>query len=372
MIEKSEVTVYELLYDLIFAYTISRPAVVLVAQSHKMFALKNVVEFLMLTLILWTIWTYQTVFANRFYENDRSSPLFLLFDLFWVAVLSQSINENFQLTYTTFAGVTSILFLSIAFQYYLKMRKVADDETRISCNQLSAILGISSVIGFVTIFSWGSFLLRFGLYAVSILVLASFPFIMRQTLQKFPTNFRHLLERCGLLTLLIVAQGIITIAGTITYNKISFESILFFILVIVLFLFYHTGYKSGMESDKASAGLVLIHSHYFIFAGLGLSVVTWANYIQGTVQTQTCVLLIGAALFAFLGGTMLNIFVYSTPFYNKQSFIWQSITFYIVWLVFGFFIWEIVLLYLGVTILLVLFLLYKLQRGLGETKSITK
>lgn len=311
-----------------------------------MFALKNIAEFLMIALVFWTIWTYQTVFANRFFENDSSSPLFLLFNMFWVAVLAQTIHENFELTYITFAGVTSNLFLSIAIQYYLKMQTVEDDETRILCNQISAILGLGSVIGFVTIFPWGSFQLRFTLCVLSIIIVASFPLIMRKSLQKCPTKFGHLKERFSLLTLLLFGEAVKTVARTIEYNQIAIESIFFFLLVLLLFLFYHTAYKSGVAEERETAGLVWIYSHYFVYTGLGMSSVIYANYIQGVVQSSHIVLTIGAALLFFFGGILANVIVYSKHVHDYQPFILKNSPFFVLWLVISFFTWKTVLLVL--------------------------
>lgn len=93
VIGKKEVSMLELFYDLIFAYAISRMTEVLHLVSNHTIPLINLAEYLMMMLVFWTIWTYQTVYANRFLEENLSNSVFLIFDMFWVVVLS--INENF-------------------------------------------------------------------------------------------------------------------------------------------------------------------------------------------------------------------------------------------------------------------------------------
>ncbi|GGL61011.1 low temperature requirement protein A [Sporolactobacillus putidus] len=93
IIGKKEVSMLELFYDLIFAYAISRITEVLHLVSNHTIPLINLAEYLMMVLVFWSIWTYQTVYANRFLEENLSNSVFLIFDMFWVVVLS--INENF-------------------------------------------------------------------------------------------------------------------------------------------------------------------------------------------------------------------------------------------------------------------------------------
>lgn len=110
LIGKKEVSTLELFYDLIFAYAISRMTEVLHLVSNHTLPLIDLAEYLMMMLVFWTIWTYQTVYANRFLKEDLSNSVFLIFDMFWVVILSQSLNEDFASTHFTFAGSTSVLF----------------------------------------------------------------------------------------------------------------------------------------------------------------------------------------------------------------------------------------------------------------------
>lgn len=161
---KKEVSEFELFYDLIFAYAVSRIASILFIGADQMLSFKSMGEFLLLTLVFWTIWTFQTVFANRFSIKNKINALFLFFDMFWVIVLAQSINVYFEKTHFTFAGATSILFFSIALQYYFKMRRTDDSVVKKLCFQLAIILCVSGMIGFITILPWGDYAIRFSLF----------------------------------------------------------------------------------------------------------------------------------------------------------------------------------------------------------------
>ncbi|ANZ69896.1 low temperature requirement protein A [Pediococcus claussenii] len=64
--KSAEVSNIELFYDLIFAYAISKITATLHVVQNERIPLLNIGEFLMMMLVFWSIWTYQTVFANRF------------------------------------------------------------------------------------------------------------------------------------------------------------------------------------------------------------------------------------------------------------------------------------------------------------------
>lgn len=364
LVLKKEVSEFELFYDLIFAYAISRVAAILFVDANQMLSFKSLGEFSMLTLVFWTIWTYQTVFANRFSIKNKISALFLFFDMFWVIILAQAINVDFEKTHFTFAGATSILFFSIALQYYLKMRSTEDPVVKKMCYQLVIVLCASGVIGFSTILPWGTYTIRFVVYAFSIFIPAFFPIVMKKALADFPTNFGHLTERYNLFTLLLFGEAVIAVASTIVFNKISIGSVFFLLVVIVMFLFYNTIYKSGMDRHKATAGLILIHSHYLIFVGLGLSIVLYENYVNNDIQPLFFVLCLAASLICFLGGTLVNMIIYTKKEHNYLPFISKSVLYFAGWIIVSLLLQDFMVPFLFVNVVFLLFLLYKVKQEL--------
>lgn len=365
---KKAVTEYELFYDLIFAYAIGRISTMLVLNNQGGFAWKSIGEFVMLILVFWTIWTYQTVYANRFFEKDKTSALFLLFDMFWVMVLSQAISADFEATHYTFAGATAILFFSIAVQYYLKMKTTTDPVVKKLCQQLFQVLVFSGVLGAITIFPWGVYSIRFAIYALSILIAAFFPLLMRKTLQSFPTNFHHLTERYSLFTLLLFGEAIIAVTKTISFSKVSAGSIFFFLVILLFFLIYLTTYRSGIDKDKSTAGLVLIHSHFFIFLGLEMSTVMYEFFVLNETKSLFFVAWIGVSLLCFLGGTLVNGFVYGRKPVKIGPFIQQSLLVFAIWFAISIMVRSNVAAFLVINLVFLLVILYLFKRELARMK----
>ncbi|WP_100489123.1 low temperature requirement protein A [Sporolactobacillus pectinivorans] len=270
--------------------------------SNHTIPLVNLAEYLMMMLVFWTIWTYQTVYANRFLKEDLVNSLFLIFDMFWVVILSQSLNEHFASTHFTFAGSTSILFLSIAFQYYLQVKRADSPERKKLALQLSVLLTVISLIGFVTILPFPApYPMRFAIYAVSIFTVAFYPLFMKQTLTDFSTQFDHLTERYSLFTLLLFGEAVIAIAQTVTIHHFRPESVFYFVVIALLFTVYIINYELGINRRTKTAGLVLIHLHYFIFLGINLMTALLELFILKELNTTFFVIIfdISAVLFIY-------------------------------------------------------------------------
>lgn len=302
LIGRKEVSTIELFYDLIFAYAISKMTGVLHLVSDHTLPLLNLAEYLMMMLVFWTIWTYQTVYANRFLKENLANSLFLLFDMFWVIVLSQSINENFASTHVAFAGSTSVLFLSIAFQYYLQSKRLNRAEYRNLPRHFSILLTVIGLIGLVTILPFRApYSLRFSIYAASIIVVAFYPLMMKRTLTAFSTRFDHLTERYSLFTLLLFGEAVIAIAQTVDIHHFHLESIFYFVIIALLFALYILNYERGINRRAKTAGLVLIHLHFFIFVGINLMTALLELFISRELNTLffTLVFDVSAILFVY-------------------------------------------------------------------------
>ncbi|MTD41569.1 low temperature requirement protein A [Erwinia sp. CPCC 100877] len=366
MVNKKEISEFELFYDLIFAYAFSQVGAIMLVTTNQIISFQTIGQFLLTSLAFGTIWSYQTVFANRFSVKNKMSPLFLFFDMFWVLVLSQSVNQDMAQTHVTFASATSILFFSLAVQYYLKMRITDDAALKNLCFQLVIMLSVTGGIGFITVFPWGSFAVRISIYGFSVLMAAIFPLTLKKMLAEVSINFGDLTERYSLFTLFLFVAAVIAVARTILFDQIGLGNILFFLVVLALFLFYHTIYKTGINRQNKTGGLVLIYSHYFIFIGISLIVALYEKYLSSTIQPLFFVLSAALSLAFFLGGIIINMIIYSKKAHNYLPFISKNLLFFIAWIALSLLIQDIVWLFLIVTILFLLFFLYKVKRELSE------
>ncbi len=304
-----KVSVAELFYDLIFAYAIGKiAAIISQLNSNNMISLEQLLKFFMLYLVFWCIWTYQTVYSNRFFEEKLQDYVFLFFNMFVVIVLSQAIHFNFQETFSTFVGATTCLFLSIGIQYFLKFIKTDRIEVKKVCLKLMNTTFIAVIISLVSLFVGEP--INFWIYCFAILFVGFYPLFFGKNLHTLPTNFEHLAERYSLFIILLFGEAIISVAKTITYHHISVESLLFFLIIVFMFSFYMIVYSKGLNHHLKTAGLTLIHTHLFLFIGIGLSTVLLELYIHEHLNNYFFIGLFFLSSALFVIATLLNLKTY--------------------------------------------------------------
>ncbi|KRN29174.1 hypothetical protein IV38_GL000053 [Lactobacillus selangorensis] len=273
---------FELFYDLIYAYAISRITATLHLVDNGIISGLHLAEFLMMMLVFWTIWTYQTVYANRFYHHGLVDTLFLLFNLFIVIYLAQAITPDFSATQTAFSLSTSTLFCSTAVQYLLQRHEQNQSAVKRLCSALAGVLGIAAVIGYATLFlpSTWPYRLRFGIYAVSILSAAFGPLLFSNRIKTVPPHFDLFTERYSEFILLLFGEAIITVSTSIQELHITPFNILYYLIIVLLFATYLCMQKLGIDHQRKTGALVWIHSHYFIAVAIALLPVLLLEFDQ--------------------------------------------------------------------------------------------
>lgn len=325
-----KVSVAELFYDLIFVYAIGKIAAIIShVAPNEVISLEQLFKFFMLYLVFWTIWTYQTVYSNRFFEGRLQDYVVLFFNLFIVIILSQAIHLDFQETFSTFVWSTTCLFISIGIQYFLTYSRTDQTEMKQVCFPLMVTAFISVLISIVSLFL--SSPLNFWVYCISILFVGFFPLFFGKQLSVVPTNFEHLAERYSLFIILLFGESIIAVAKTITYQHISLESLLFFLIIVFMFSFYMIIYSNGINHHLKTAGLTLIHTHLFLFISIGLSTVLLELYIHNHLNRYFFVGLFFLSTAAFLIAALLNLSIYKKETISYTHKYW--ILFILIWFI---------------------------------------
>lgn len=318
--QHSEVSNIELFYDLIFAYAISRITTVLHLVHHDTIPALYLVEFAVMVFMFWTVWTYQTVLVNRFFQENIQHGVFMLFDMFIVIVLSQSLTPNFASTQIAFPGATSLLLFSIAVQYLLRSRHLTDPRQLKVAYGLARILIITSVIGAITIIPWAPYSVREVVYILSMIYANIAPIFMKDRLTAFPAMFEHLTERYSLFTLLLFGEAIIAVTEVVDVHHFDWLSIPFFLIIVALFWVYFTIYQQGIDRHKRTAGIALINIHYFVFVGLDLVAAIVTLYLKHELIGWQFALLMTIGLWFFLGGSAMMLSTYG---YRRANEHWR-------------------------------------------------
>ena len=161
------------------------------------------------------------------------------------------------------------------------------------------------------------------LYA-SILLTFIMPIILLSKDKHYQVNLPHLIERISLLVIITFGEMVIGLVSFFTAENFSIYSVLYFIIMLSLFLFYFGQFDHAIDEESNQKGLFLIYSHYPIFIGLLMMTVSMSFLLNPEANRlfATSFYYIGLASFKLLSqqmGPIQHYLSYSKSYYCVQA-----------------------------------------------------
>lgn len=97
-----KVTWLELFYDLLFVAAVSKATHVLLHVEHGSISWEHMEKFIMIFIPIWWAWVGQTVYNNRFGQDSITHRIFMILQLFFVLIMTASLNIDFDAYYVSF------------------------------------------------------------------------------------------------------------------------------------------------------------------------------------------------------------------------------------------------------------------------------
>lgn len=147
---------------------------------------------------------------------------------------------------------------------------------------------------------------RYFVAYIGIILDMLFPAFFWAQLKPLPVHTEHLIERIGLLTLILLGESVFSISGGISniqwnrYNVMA--AITGFIMICSIWWIYFDSFYLLSKNQSRMSGHSLIYSHLFLFVGLALLATLIRHAILNDIALRDFQImsLIGMALF-FLG-----------------------------------------------------------------------
>ena len=267
LIKHKRVEFSELFYDLVLVFAISKTTALIHHLHDGILTWDSLFDFFMSLLVLINSWMIQTVYTNRYGKNSLFNMVIMFINMGLLLFISNMIDHDWQLYFHSFCWAVGTLTLTLFFQYLVEYyRKSTDTIDR------------KSIKGFL----WMTGLRTFGVYLAAILpinlgiyvfvlsILLTFimPITMTRKAKYFQVNLPHLIERISLLVIITFGEMIMGLANFFTIENFSIYSILYFIIMVSLFMFYFGQFDHAIDEASDQKGIFLIYSHYPIFIGL--------------------------------------------------------------------------------------------------------
>ena len=322
LIKHKRVEFTELFYDLVLVFAISKTTALIHHLHNGILTWSSLFDFFMSLLVLVNSWMIQTVYTNRYGKNSLFNMVIMFINMGLLLFISNMIGHDWQVYFHPFCWAVGTLTLTLFFQYLVEYyRKSTDASDR------KSIKGFLWMTGLRTFGVYLAALLpiNFGIYAFVLSILLTFimPIIMTRKAKHFQINLPHLIERISLLVIITFGEMIMGLANFFTIENFSIYSVLYFIIMLSLFLFYFGQFDHAIDEASNQKGIFLIYSHYPIFIGLIMITVSMSFLLSPEANH------LFVTSFFYIGFGLFQAAVLANSPFNKK-YLQYSNTFYLI------------------------------------------
>jgi low temperature requirement protein LtrA len=260
----------ELFFDLIYVVTIGEVTHILSHTHEGRLDPFQFWKFVLIFIPLWWIWASHTMYANRFDADDRKHRLATLFIMFLLIIISGLIDQRFL------ASFDAIVLCYVGSKYIIAMLYFVSKRRHKESAGLTTVVG--SVILAGATLSLASILfpapLQYAVFYCGILFdLVAFIFFLPRRLRIIPVHTEHLIERVGLLTIIILGESVLSLSTGLANISWTAERTLAaatgFAMISSIWWVHFDSFHLLTE-QKLTTGHSVLYSHFFVFIGLSI------------------------------------------------------------------------------------------------------
>ena len=311
LIKHKRVEFSELFYDLVFVFAISKATALIHPLHSGVVAWDSLLDFFISVMVIINSWMIQTIYTNRYGTNSLFNMVIMFINMGLMLFMSNMIGYNWQQWFYYTCWAVGTLTLTLFFQYLVEFfRKSTDNTDRESIKGFLWLTGLGSLgVYLATLFP-----IYVGVYIFIASILLTFivPIFLMTKDEHFQVNLPHLIERVSLLVIITFGEMVIGLVNFFTVENFSIYSVLNFVIMLSLFLFYFGEFDHAIDQGSNQKGVFIIYSHYPIFIGLMLMTVSMGYLLNPEAN------LLVAISFFYIGIGLFQAAVLANGPYNKH------------------------------------------------------
>ena len=311
LIKHKRVEFSELFYDLVFVFAISKATALIHPFHSGVVAWDSLLDFFISVMVIINSWMIQTIYTNRYGTNSLFNMVIMFINMGLMLFMSNMIGYNWQQQFYYTCWAVGTLTLTLFFQYLVEFfRKSTDNTDRESIKGFLWLTGLGSL----GVYLAALFPIYVGVYIFIASILLTFivPIFLITKDEHFQVNLPHLIERVSLLVIITFGEMVVGLASFFTVENFSIYSVLNFVIMLSLFLFYFGEFDHAIDEGSSQKGLFVIYSHYPIFIGLMLMTVSMGYLLNPEAN------LLVAISFFYIGIGLFQAAVLANGPYNKN------------------------------------------------------
>ncbi|MGX4643951.1 low temperature requirement protein A [Massilia sp. SYSU DXS3249] len=260
----------ECFFDLIFVVAIGDVTHILSHTHEGHLDPRQFWKFVLIFIPLWWIWASHTMYANRFDADDRKHRLATLCIMFLLIIISGLIGQRFLASFEAIVACYAGAKYIIGAMYFVSKRRHKESTA------------LATAVGWVILagatISLASILFpaprRYVVFYLGIVVdLVAFIFFLPNRLRVIPPHTEHLIERVGLLTIIILGESISSLSAGLANISWTVERLMTaatgFVMISSIWWVYFDSFHL-LSEQKLTTGHSILYSHLFVFIGLSI------------------------------------------------------------------------------------------------------
>lgn len=259
------VGMFELFYDLVFVYAISRITAMIHHPVNGSILLVTFLQFLLVVIVVMQIWLYQVIYFNRYSNNQFLDIGGLVLNMFVAVYLANNINTEWQITFHYFNIAMAVMIL-ILFCQYLFVK--ADNNDKQAFLIILGIEFILIIVGLIIGYPVGVYFCISG-YIVGFIL----PLFLKGMFKAERVNFPHLVERVSLIVIIAFGEAIVNLTSYFNSKTPLVYAAFLFLSLVLMFASYVVLSDKLIDHHQISKGFVLMYSHIAIVVAILLSTV---------------------------------------------------------------------------------------------------
>jgi low temperature requirement protein LtrA len=261
--EERRATWLELFFDLVFVVAVAELGEVL---SHDV-TLGGFLRSLALFVPVWWAWAGFTFYANRFDTDDLVYRLLIFVAMFAVAALATTVPDAFEGGSAGFA-VSYVCIRLVLLVLYARAIRSVDQGRRLAMFYFS-MFGLAVLV-------WLASLAvpepaRYVLWGLALAIELSAPLFGWRLLPDAPVDPRHLPERFGLLTIIVLGESVFAVVlgvRDVSWALLSAFAAAGGFLAAAAIWWIYSGFLDSSVGEGLRRGLTLTYVHFFVYSGI--------------------------------------------------------------------------------------------------------
>lgn len=259
------VGMFELFYDLVFVYAISRITAMIHHPVNGSIPLVTFLQFLLVVIVVMQIWLYQVIYFNRYSKNQFLDIGGLVLNMFVAVYLANNINTEWKITFHYFNIAMAVMIL-ILFCQYLFVK--ADNNDKEAFLIILGIEFILIIVGLIIGYPVGIYFCISG-YIVGFIL----PLFLKGMFKAERVNFPHLVERVSLIVIIAFGEAIVNLTSYFNSKAPLVYAAFLFLSLVLMFASYVVLSDKLIDHHQISKGFILMYSHIAIVVAILLSTV---------------------------------------------------------------------------------------------------